>query len=67
MKLIGRTTSILVGGALLTAALAAPAAADSLAAGGPVGMLLQPVLDVLNVLNGATTLTTLLPSGIVGG
>ncbi|MFC4120465.1 hypothetical protein [Nonomuraea zeae] len=67
MKLIGRTAGVLAGGALLIAALTTPAAADTLAAGGPVGALLQPVFDVLNMLNNATSLTTLLPSGALGG
>ncbi|GGS98384.1 hypothetical protein ACFFV7_21045 [Nonomuraea spiralis] len=65
MKLMGRIACALAGGALLTTVLTTPASADSIAAGGPVGALVQPVLDMLNLVNDTTTLGALLPSGII--
>ncbi|MFI9593946.1 hypothetical protein [Nonomuraea sp. NPDC052265] len=65
MKLMGRIACTLAGGALLTVAVTTPASADSLAAGGPVGALVQPVLDVLNMINDTSTLGALLPGGII--
>ncbi|MEU5868091.1 MULTISPECIES: hypothetical protein [unclassified Nonomuraea] len=65
MKLMGRIACTLAGGALLTTALTTPASADSLAAGGPVGALVQPLLDMLNLVNDTTTLGVLLPNGII--
>ncbi|MFF4195410.1 hypothetical protein [Nonomuraea sp. NPDC001831] len=65
MKLMGRITCAVAGGALLAVALTTPATADSLAAGGPVGALLQPVLEVLNAVNDTSTLGALLPGGII--
>ncbi|MFI6920208.1 hypothetical protein ACIBIZ_09650 [Nonomuraea spiralis] len=65
MKLMGRIACTLAGGALLTTVLTTPASADSIAAGGPVGAVVQPVLDMLNILNDTTTLGALLPSGII--